>query len=125
MTKKITIEFRYVDRTACSRCKKTGENTIKIYKKLKNELAKQDINISFKTRKLPLSKLNESNSVLINGKDVNVILENNFNYQSNCHGCSEIMKKPCKCRMYTHKGKAYSHITSKMIKEAIMKVLKR
>lgn len=125
MNKKITIEFRYVDRNTCSRCKKSGENAAKTYTKLKSELADLWVDVSFKTRKLPLSKLNQSNSVSINGKDVTALLGSKSDDQSKCYGCSKIMKKPCKCRSYTYGGKAYPHITSRMIKDAIMKVLRK
>jgi len=55
MVKRINIEVRYVDRNTCSRCKKTGENTEKTYRKLKSELEKLGVGVSFKTRKLSLS----------------------------------------------------------------------
>ncbi len=123
MIKKITIEFRYINKTACSRCKKTVENIATFYTKLKSELADLGVEISFRTRKLPLSKLSQSNSILINGKDITSILGIKSDNQSRCYGCSKIMKKPCKCRNYTYMGKSYSHITNRMIKEAVMKIL--
>jgi len=127
MAKKINIEVRYVDRDTCSRCKKTGENTEKTYRKLKSELEKLGVGVSFKTRKLPLSKLKQSNSVFINGKDLGVLLKEEGGLsvgQSTCYGCSKIMRKPCACRTYTHKGKRYRYITESMIKEAVMKILR-
>ncbi|MCX8205820.1 MAG: DUF2703 domain-containing protein [Candidatus Micrarchaeota archaeon] len=127
MLKHLTIEFLYVDRSSCSRCRKSYENARKAYAKLKRELAKSGINVRFKARKIPLSKLQQSNSVRINGKDLWALLKTRKTSKpaptSRCYGCSKLKRKPCECRAYYHKGRKLTGITQSMIREAVMSVL--
>jgi hypothetical protein len=55
MAGKVIVEFRYVDRDSCSRCKKTGKNVEKSCLKLKGKLKTLGTTVIFRARKLPLS----------------------------------------------------------------------
>ena len=125
MGKKIKIEFRYVDRDSCSRCRKTAENVEKACLKLKGELKGLGATLAFKSKKLPLSKLAESNSAWINGKDLRGILKEKrkLRKESRCYGCSKLMRKPCECRTYAYRGKRYAYITQSMVRAGVMKIL--
>jgi len=120
MTKKLRIEFRYVDKNTCSRCKTTDKNVEGTVRGLRKALRESGIAVDFKTTKLPMSKLAQSNSILINGKDVEEIVNGKKNVRSSaCRGCSEIMESPCECRTYVYHGRKYSYIPNMMIREAI------
>jgi len=118
--KKLRIEFRYVDRKTCSRCRTTDKNAGKTVQGLRKALEEAGVAVDFKTTKLPVSKLAQSNSILINGKDVEEIINGKKNVRSSaCRGCSEIMESPCECRTYVYRGRKYSYIPNMMIREAI------
>lgn len=121
MARKVIVEFKYVDKDSCSRCRKTAENVENAcFKLMKNGLA-----VVFKARKLPLSKLPQSNSVWINGRDLRDILgeKKGLRKESRCHGCSKLMRTPCECRTYAYRGKRYSCITQGMVREGVMKMM--
>ena len=121
MEKKAIVEFRYVDRESCSRCKKTAENV----EKACLGLMKKGVAVAFKEKKLPLSRLSESNSVWINGRDLMDLLEKKdaVRKKSRCYGCSRLMQRPCECRTYAYRGKRYPYITQSMVREGITGVL--
>ena len=122
MAKKLHIEFRYVDRNTCSRCRTTDKNVEKTVQGLRKALREEGIAVDFKTKKLPLSKLAQSNSITINGKDVEELVNGKKKARlSACRGCSEIMESPCECRTYVYRGKRHSYIPQAMIREAISK----
>jgi len=125
MTKKLRIEFRYVDRDTCSRCRTTDKNVEMTVRGLRKALRESDIAVDFKTKKLPVSKLAQSNSILINGKDVEELVNGKRTALfSACRGCSEIIESPCECRTYVYRGKKHSYIPQAMIREAIHNSLK-
>ena len=125
MTKKLRIEFRYVDRNTCSRCRTTDKNVEKTVQGLRKALQETGVAIDFKTTKLPVSRLTQSNSILINGKDVEELVNGRRNTRSSaCQGCSKIMKNPCECRTYVYRGRKHSYIPRAMIHEAIQNSLR-
>ena len=120
MTKKLRIEFRYFDRNTCSRCRTTDKNVEMTVRGLRKALQESGFAVDFKTKKLPVSKLAQSNSVLINGKDIEELVNGKRKALfSACRGCSEIMESPCECRTYIYRGKKHSYIPQAMIREAI------
>ena len=123
--KKLRIEFRYVDRNTCSRCRTTDKNVERTVRGLRKALRESDFAVDFKTTKLPVSKLAQSNSVLINGKDVEEIVNGKKNVRlSACQGCGKILKSACNCRAYIYRGRKYQYVPRAMIREAIRNSLK-
>jgi len=89
-------------------------------RELRKALKEAGIAVDFKATKLPMSELAQSNSILINSKDVEELVNGKKNIRlSACRGCSEIMKGPCECRTYVYRGKKYSYVPKAMIREAI------
>lgn len=124
MVKQIDVEFRYFDRNTCSRCKATDKNVEKILRDLREALGEVKVRFTLKTTKLPASRLGESNSVLINGNDIEALVnKRNSSRFTSCRGCSTLVSGPCDCRAYSYHGKKYSCIPKAMIREAIQKVL--
>jgi len=123
MVKKLHIEFMYVDRNRCGRCRTTDKNVAKTVRGLRKALRASGISVDFKTKKLPMSGLAQSNSVLINGRDVEELVNGRRKARSSaCRGCSEIMERPCECRTYVYRGKKYSYIPQAMIREALLAI---
>ena len=122
--KKLNVEFRFFDRNTCSRCKTTDKNVEKTLRDLREALSEAGVEVELKTTKLPARKLNESNSVLINGKDIEeIVSEGNDSRFTSCRGCSTLSKSPCNCRAYAYRGKKYRYIPKAMIREAVRKAL--
>ena len=72
--KRLNVEFRFFDRNTCSRCRTTDKNVEKTLRDLREALAEAGVGVKLKTTKLPASRLSESNSILINGKDVGELI---------------------------------------------------
>ncbi len=124
--KRLLIEFRYFDRNTCSRCRVTNSNVEKTLRNLREVLKKAGIESKLKVTKLPASRIHESNSILINGRDVETLVNKGKNRRFTlCRGCSTLISGPCDCRAYTYHGRKYRYVPKAMIREAVQKVLGR
>lgn len=122
--RRMNVEFRYFDRSTCSRCKATGRNAEKAIERLRETLAGAGVSVRLKTKKLPASRLGESNSVLINGTDIEALAGGKKDRRfTSCKGCSTLAKCQCDCRAYSYRGKKYPFIPKAMIREAVKKAL--
>jgi hypothetical protein len=117
--RKLRIEFRYVDRKTCSRCRTTDKNVERTVQSLRKVVGESGAKIELKTTRLPISRLAQSNSVRINGKDIEELVGRRHNRSTTCYGCSEVLGSSCDCRAYTYRGKKYTYIPRAMIREAI------
>ncbi len=116
----IRIEFRYYDKAACSRCVATNKSVKLSLKELKNAIINAKLKVDLKEKKLPKSKIHLSPSILINGKDIEQLVNKKSKLKSNeCKDCCQIAGIPVNCRTFTFKGKSYDYIPKKMILEAI------
>ena len=122
MARKIVVEFRYFDRSACSRCRATDENVEKTVRNLRDALAEEGVKVELKTTRLPASRLAESNSVLVNGRDAEELVNGRTGARATaCRGCGALLAGPCECRAYSYRGKKYRQIPKAMLREAIRK----
>lgn len=121
----LNIEFMYYDKSDCKRCASTDKSVKLTLMELKNAMKDTSVKINLKERKLPESKIHLSPSVLINGKDIEKIVNESSKLKSNtCSDCCEMAGHPVNCRTFNFKGKSYDYIPKDMIKEAIKIVLK-
>lgn len=125
MMRKLRVEFKYFDKKMCSRCRITDENARKTMQKLREALRESGVIVEFKTTKLPASRLAESNSILINGRDVEELVCGKKRKQSSvCLGCGELLNGACECRTYSYRGKKYRYAPKTLILEAIRKTIR-
>lgn len=116
----LKIEFLYYDKTACCRCAATNKSVMQSLKELKSAIAKAKIKIDFKEKKLPKSKINLSPSILINGKDIELIVNKDLILKTNeCTDCCQLIGHSVNCRTFIYKGKSYDYIPKGMILEAV------
>jgi len=116
----LRIEFLYYDKTSCQRCAATDKAVKISLKELKSAIKGSRPKISFKEKKLPLSKISLSPSILINGEDVEKIISKNSKLKSNsCKSCCELAGQPVSCRTFNYKGKSHDYMPKEMIAEAI------
>ena len=126
MAKKLRVEFKYFNRSTCSRCKATDGNVAKTVAALREALQASGIEVDFRATKLPARRLAESNSILINGADIENLVGGKKSMRSSaCFGCSKLVKGPCACRAYAYRGKRYRYVPKAMIREAIRTVTEK
>jgi len=114
------IEFMYYDKASCSRCKATDESIQKALHTLKSAIEGTGGKITLKETKLPESKMHLSPSILINGKDIESIVNKKKRMESNkCSDCCKMVGHPVKCRTFRYKGRTYNYISKGMIVAAI------
>ena len=70
----LKIEFQYYDKTTCNRCASTEESIQLSLRELKDAINKVNLEIDLEEKKLPQSKIHLSPSILINGKDIEEIV---------------------------------------------------
>lgn len=118
----LNIEFRYFDKSTCSRCKATDKSIQKSLAELKK--AASELKISFKETRLQASQMHLSPSITINRQDVEQITGENKQKKNACTCCSELVGEQAECRTYIYKGKKYDYIPKEMIIEAIQRIAK-
>ena len=116
----LKIEFLYYDKTICKRCVSTDKAVKLTLNELKKAMKSTKIKIDFKEKKLPKSKIHLSPTILINGEDIEKLLNKNSKLKSNvCSDCCKMTGRPVNCRNFSYRGKNYNHIPKGMIMEAI------
>lgn len=122
----LKIEFLYYDKTSCKRCISTDRSVKLSLKELKNAIKGSGIKIDLIEKKLPRSEICRSPSVMINGKDIEKLVNKNSRLKSNvCADCCRLAGRSVNCRTFSYRGKNYDHIPKGMITEAINAVLRR
>lgn len=122
----LKIDFLYYDKTVCERCVSTDKAVKKTLRELKKAMKDTKMKIDFKENKLPKSKTHLSPTILINGEDIEKILDKNSRPKSNiCSDCCQLVGTSVNCRTFNYKGRNYDYIPQEMIMEAISVVLDR
>jgi hypothetical protein len=121
----LKIEFLFFDKIACKRCSSTDKSIKLTLNELKKAIKNTKLKIDFKEKKLPESKIRLSPTILINGKDIEKILNKDSKSKANlCSDCCQLTGNSVNCRTFSYKGKNYDYIPKEMITEAINTVLK-
>ncbi len=116
----LTIEFQYYDKVSCERCASTNRSVELSLKELKEAMKNAEVEVDFKEKRLLKSKVHLSPSILINGKDIEKIVNKNSKPKANhCTDCCKLIGDSVNCRTFTYKGKSYDYIPKKMIMDAI------
>jgi len=121
----LKVEFLYYDKTTCRRCISTDRSVKLTLKELEKTMKNTKVKIDFKEKKLPKSKICLSPSILINGKDVEKLVNKNSKLKSNaCSDCCQSTGRSVNCRTFSYRDRSYDYIPKEMIMEAIRIVLK-
>jgi len=120
----LKIEFLYYNKNACKRCASTDKSVKLTLKEIKKVMKDTKTKIIFKEKKLPESKIHLSPTILINGKDIEKVLNKNSKLKSTvCTDCCQLIGHSVSCRSFNYKGKSYDYIPKEMIMEAINNIL--
>ncbi|HOJ71693.1 MAG TPA: DUF2703 domain-containing protein [Syntrophorhabdaceae bacterium] len=116
---KIRIElFRYEkEGTTCCRC---GDST-EVVRRVVEELKSSGIDIELEEIIVGEDKIDISNTIKINGRDIMDIVGEKMRILTNCPSCSDLIGRNTDCNSYIYKGKIYDSLPETMLKEAIYK----
>lgn len=119
--KKLIVEwFRYEkDGNTCCRCSDSTDIVRKVVREFKAH--NKDIEIELKEYSLEEDRIELSNTVKINGRDIKDILGEKKNVLTACPSCSDLIGKTTDCNSFVYKGKIYDSLPEEMLKEALYK----
>ena len=121
----IKIEFLYYNKTTCNRCISTDRSVKLSLRELKRAIKNSKVEIVLRERKLPKTKIHLSPSILINGENIENLVNKNSRLKSNfCSDCCKLAGQPVNCRTFIFKGRSYDYIPKEMIMEAIKIILR-
>lgn len=117
--KKIIVEwFRYEkEGNTCCRCGDSTEVVRKVIDEFKAR--NSDLDIELKEYSLGEDRIDLSNTVKINGKDIMDILGEKLRFLTACPSCTDLIGKETSCNSYVYKGKIYDSLPDEMIREAL------
>jgi len=117
--KNLNIEWQHYDKEGetCTRCNHTGDNL-----KAAIELIPKTVKINYKETRLESDEMPESNTILINGRKLEDIL-NATTSENYCDSCSCLAGIGTNCRTVKYDGRVYEDLSTEMILEAIDKLI--
>jgi hypothetical protein len=117
--KKIIVEwFRYEkEGNTCCRC---GDST-EVVRKVVNEFKARnpDHDIELRETSLGEDRIDVSNTVKVNGKDIMDIFGEKQRVLTDCPSCTELIGLETLCNTYAYKGAIYDALPEEMLKEAL------
>lgn len=117
--KKIIVEwFRYEkEGNTCCRCGDSTEVVRRVIDEFRASNA--DLDVELKKHSLGEDRLDLSNTVKINGKDIMDILGEKQRVLTACPSCTDLIGQETDCNSYMYKGKIYDVLPGEMLKEAL------
>ena len=83
-------------------------------------LNERGIDIDLKEHLLDESRIDHSNTVTINGKDILRLLNERDDIFTYCRSCTALTGRPTECRAFIYKNMAYESVPEEMLREAIL-----
>ena len=119
---KILVEWFCYEKAGetCGRCDDSFQVIKKTVEKMLPILTERDIVVDLKAHLLDESRIDHSNTVTINGKDILELLHERDDIFTFCRSCTALTGKPTECRAFIYKNKAYESIPEEMLREAIL-----
>ncbi len=119
--KKVIVEwFRYEkEGNTCCRCGDSTEVVQRVVDEFKAHNAGLDVEL--KQYSLDEDRLDLSNTVRINGRDIMDILGEKQRVLTACPSCSDLIGKETDCNSYFYKGKIYDSLPDEMLREALFR----
>jgi hypothetical protein len=117
--KKVIVEwFRYEkEGNTCCRCGDSTEVVRRVVDEFKAR--NSDLDVELKEYSLGEDRIDLSNTVKINGKDIMDILGEKSRFLTACPSCTDLIGKETDCNSYVYKGKIYDSLPDEMLREAL------
>ena len=121
--KKILVEWFCYDKAGktCGRCDESFQVIKSTVEKMLPVLTERGIVIELKAHLLDETRIDHSNTVTINGRDILNILNERDDIFTYCRSCTSIIGKPTECRAFIYNDRAYESIPEEMVREAILR----
>lgn len=118
----ILIEwFRYEKRgITCCRCGDSTEVVRRVVDEFKAR--NSDLDVELKEYSLEEDRIDLSNTVKINGKDIMDILGEKKRVLTACPSCTDLIGQETDCNSYVYKGKIYDSLPDEMLMEALYRI---
>lgn len=118
----ILIEwFRYEKRgITCCRCGDSTEVVRRVVDEFK--ASNSDLDVELKEYSLEEDRIDLSNTVKINGKDIMDILGEKKRVLTACPSCTDLIGQETDCNSYVYKGKIYESLPDQMLMEALYRI---
>jgi len=113
--------FHELNGNTCSRCSESYQAIKAALEKVSCALQERGITIDLKEHPLDESRIDRSNSVMINGRDIIELLNERSDIFTFCRPCSDLMGKPTECRVFIYKNSAYESLPAEMLEDAILR----
>ena len=119
-----TVEWKHLERNGrtCDRCHDTGANLRAVVRKLNTSLRSQRVRFRVKETLLKPDRLEESNSIIIDGQPLEALLPATRVTSTECGSCGELLGQATDCRALTRDGKTHETIPADMIQDALRRV---
>jgi hypothetical protein len=120
--KKILVEWFYYDKTGktCGRCDDSYQLINKTVEKMLPVLHERDILVDLKAHLLDESRIDHSNTVTINGRDIVEQLHERADIFTYCRSCTTLTGTPTECRAFIYKDKEWKSIPEERLRDAIL-----
>jgi len=122
----LTIEWRHLEAggITCDRCVDTGANLGRVIAQLRHEGFFDEFDLTLTETILPPERIDESNTLLVNGMPVEKILDADVTF-TECSSCSDLIGEPACCRAVATDRDMYEALPEEMLRTAILKVVKQ
>jgi hypothetical protein len=119
--KRIVVDwFRYEkEGSTCCRCGDSTEVVRKVVERLR--ASNLEFDVQLREHSLDEARLDLSNTVKINGRDIMDILGEKQRALTPCLSCTDLIGKETECNSYIYKGKIYDSLPEEMLTEAIQR----
>ena len=117
--KKIIVEWHRYEKegNTCCRCKDSTEIVRRVVDEFKAR--NTDLDIELKEYSLGEDRIDLSNTVKVNGRDIMDVLGERQRVLNACPSCTDLIGKETECNAYVYKGKIYDGLPDEMLKEAL------
>ncbi|MCL4078120.1 DUF2703 domain-containing protein [Coriobacteriia bacterium Es71-Z0120] len=116
----VEVKRLVIDGRTCVRCGDAWDAALRAVRELEGELAGAGIGVRLIERPLPPDRIDESNSVFIDGRPVEEWLADEVAVSvSDCPSCADLVGEPACCRTYEVAGEPVEALTADVIVRAI------
>ena len=117
--KKVIVEWSRYEKegNTCCRC---GDST-EVVRRVVDEFKARntDLDIELKEYSLDEDRIDLSNTVKVNGRDIMDILGERQRVLNTCPSCTDLIGKETECNTYVYKAIIYDSLPDEMLKEAL------
>jgi hypothetical protein len=106
----------------CDRCRDTGETLHQLIRELNVGCRTKLVRFRLKTTRLPVQRIAESNSILIDGRPLEEIVPGVVVKNTDCFSCGELAGKSIRCRAVMIKGRTHDSVPAELIRSAMCRL---